>query len=196
MGVKMKKLITVLMMGALLASSVFAMDLSVGLKGIVGNDNSTVKGATIGGGFDINLDIKNGFGLEIQSNIVPSKLTSTDDGLTFVNHMSVNIPVMAWYNAKFSWFGLGLGAGISCTMSENHPVNASNTKMGLAAGLQTKIFVTKDIAIVAGITGNLDCFPILTKTEKENSTTYKFVESDFSRNSFYGSIGIEYKFAL
>ena len=35
-----------------------------------------------------------------------------------------------------------------------------------------------------------------TKTEKENSTTYKFVESDFSRNSFYGSIGIEYKFAL
>lgn len=192
----MKKLITVLMMVALLASSVFAMDLSVGLKGIVGNDNSTVKGATIGGGFDINLDIKNGFGLEIQSNIVPSKLTSTNDGLTFVNHMSVNIPVMAWYNAKFSWFGLGLGAGISCTMSENHPVNASNTKMGLAAGLQTKIFVTKDIAIVAGITGNLDCFPTLTKTEKENSTTYKFVESDFSRNSFYGSIGIEYKFAL
>jgi hypothetical protein len=59
-----------------------------------------------------------------------------------------------------------------------------------------KIFVTKDIAIVAGITGNLDCFPTLTKTEKENSTTYKFVESDFSRNSFYGSIGIEYKFAL
>ena len=137
----MKKLITVLMMVALLASSVFAMDLSVGIKGIVGNDNSTVKGATIGGGFDINLDIKNGFGLEIQSNIVPSKLTSTDDGLTFVNHMSVNIPVMAWYNAKFSWFGLGLGAGISCTMSENHPVDASNTKMGLAAGLQTKIFV-------------------------------------------------------
>ena len=192
----MKKLITVLMMVALLTSSVFAMDLSVGLKGIVGNDNSTVKGATIGGGFDINLDIKNGFGLEIQSNIVPSKLTSTDDGLTFVNHMSVNIPVMAWYNAKFSWFGLGLGAGISCTMSENHPVNASNTKMGLAAGLQTKIFVTKDIAIVAGITGTLDCFPTLTKTEKENSTTYKFVKSDFSRNSFYGSIGIEYKFAL
>ena len=192
----MKKLITVLMMGALLASSVFAMDLSVGLKGIVGNDNSTVKGATIGGGFDINLDIKNGFGLEIQSNIVPSKLASTNDGLTFVNHMSVNIPVMAWYNAKFSWFGLGLGAGISCTMSENHPVNASNTKMGLAAGQQTKIFVTKDIVIVGGFTGNLDCFPTLTKTEKENSTTYKFVKSDFSRNSFYGSIGIEYKFAL
>ena len=169
----MKKLITVLMMVALLASSVFAMDLSVGLKGIVGNDNSTVKGATIGGGFDINLDIKNGFGLEIQSNIVPSKLTSTDDGLTFVNHMSVNIPVMAWYNAKFSWFGLGLGAGISCTMSENHPVNASNTKMGLAAGLQTKIFVTKDIAIVAGITGNLDCFPTVIKESTEEAEGLK-----------------------
>ena len=192
----MKKLIAVLMMGALLAGSVFALDLSVGLKGIVGNDNSSVKGATIGGGFDINLDMKNGFGLEIQSNIVPSKLTSTDDGMTFVNHMTVNIPVMTWYNVKFSWFGLGLGAGISCTMSENHPADASNTKIGLAAGLKTKIFVTDNVAIVAGITGNLDCLPTLTKTETDGARTYKFVKSDFSRNGFFGSLGVEYKFSL
>ena len=192
----MKKLIAVLMMGALLEGSVFALDLSVGLKGIVGNDNSSVKGATIGGGCDINLDMKNGFGLEVQSNITPSKLTSTDDGMTFVNHMTVNIPVMAWYNARFSWFGLGLGAGISCTMSENHPAEASNTKIGLAAGLKTKIFVTDNIAIVAGITGNLDCLPTLTKKEENDSRTYKFVKSDFSRNGFFGSLGVEYKFSL
>lgn len=192
----MKKLIAVLMMSALLAGSVFALDLSVGLKGIVGNDNSSVKGATIGGGFDINLDMKNGFGLEVQSNIVPSKLTSTDDGMTFVNHMTVNIPVMAWYNARFSWFGLGLGAGISCTMSENHPAEASNTKIGLAAGLKTKIFVTDNIAIVAGITGNLDCLPTLTKKDNDGSKTFKFVKSDFSRNGFFGSLGVEYKFSL
>lgn len=192
----MKKLIAVLMMGALLAGSVFALDLSVGLKGIVGNDNSSVKGATIGGGFDINLDVKNGFGLEVQSNIVPSKLTSTDDGMTFVNYMTVNIPVMAWYNARFSWFGLGLGAGISCTMSENHPAEASNTKIALAAGLKTKIFVTDNIAIVAGITGNLDCLPTLTKKDNDGSKTFKFVKSDFSRNGFFGSLGVEYKFSL
>lgn len=192
----MKKLIAVLMMGALLAGSVFALDLSVGLKGIVGNDNSNIKGATIGGGFDINLDMKNGFGLEVQSNIVPSKLTSTDDGMTFANHMTVNIPVMAWYNARFSWFGLGFGAGISCTMSENHPVEASNTKMGLAAGLKTKVFVTDNVAIVAGITGNLDCLPTLTKKDNDGSKTFKFVKSDFSRNGFFGSLGVEYKFSL
>ena len=192
----MKKLIAVLMMGALLAGSVFALDLSVGLKGIVGNDNSNIKGATIGGGFDINLDMKNGFGLEVQSNIVPSKLTSTDDGMTFANHMTVNIPVMAWYNARFSWFGLGFGAGISCTMSENHPVEASNTKMGLAAGLKTKVFVTENVAIVAGITGNLDCLPTLTKKDNDGSKTFKFVKSDFSRNGFFGSLGVEYKFSL
>lgn len=192
----MKKLIAVLMMGALLAGSVFALDLSVGLKGIVGNDNSNMKGATIGGGFDINLDMKNGFGLEVQSNIVPSKLTSTDDGMTFANHMTVNIPVMAWYNARFSWFGLGFGAGISCTMSENHPVEASNTKMGLAAGLKTKVFVTDNVAIVAGITGNLDCLPTLTKKDNDGSKTFKFVKSDFSRNGFFGSLGVEYKFSL
>ena len=192
----MKKLIAVLMMGALLAGSVFALDLSVGLKGIVGNDNSNIKGATIGGGFDINLDMKNGFGLEVQSNIVPSKLTSTDDGMTFANHMTVNIPVMAWYNARFSWFGLGFGAGISCTMSENHPVEASNTKMGLAAGLKTKVFVTDNVVIVAGITGNLDCLPTLTKKDNDGSKTFKFVKSDFSRNGFFGSLGVEYKFSL
>lgn len=192
----MKKLIAVLMMGALLAGSVFALDLSVGLKGIVGNDNSNIKGATIGGGFDINLDMKNGFGLEVQSNIVPSKLTSTDDGMTFLNHMTVNIPVMAWYNARFSWFGLGFGAGISCTMSENHPTEASNTKMGLAAGLKTKVFVTDNVAIVAGITGNLDCLPTLTKKEQDGAKTFKFVKSDFSRNGFFGSLGVEYKFSL
>lgn len=192
----MKKLIAVLMMGALLAGSVFALDLSVGLKGIVGNDNSNIKGATIGGGFDINLDMKNGFGLEVQSNIVPSKLTSTDDGMTFANLMTVNIPVMAWYNARFSWFGLGFGAGISCTMSENHPAEASNTKMGLAAGLKTKVFVTDNVAIVAGITGNLDCLPTLTKKDNDGSKTFKFVKSDFSRNGFFGSLGVEYKFSL
>lgn len=192
----MKKLIAVLMMGALLAGSVFALDLSVGLKGIVGNDNSNIKGATIGGGVDINLDMKNGFGLEVQSNIVPSKLISTDDGMTFANHMTVNIPVMAWYNARFSWFGLGFGAGISCTMSENHPVEASNTKMGLAAGLKTKVFVTDNVAIVAGITGNLDCLPTLTKKDNDGSKTFKFVKSDFSRNGFFGSLGVEYKFSL
>ena len=192
----MKKLIAVLMMGALLAGSVFALDLSVGLKGIVGNDYSNMKGATIGGGFDINLDMKNGFGLEVQSNIVPSKLTSTDDGMTFANHMTVNIPVMAWYNARFSWFGLGFGAGISCTMSENHPAEASNTKMGLVAGLKTKVFVTDNVAIVAGITGNLDCLPTLTKKDNDGSKTFKFVKSDFSRNGFFGSLGVEYKFSL
>ena len=192
----MKKLIAVLMMGALLAGSVFALDLSVGLKGIVGNDNSNIKGATIGGGFDINLDMKNGFGLEVQSNIVPSKLTSTDDGMTFANHMTVNIPVMAWYNARFSWFGLGFGAGISCTMSENHPVEASKKKMGLVAGLKTKVFVTDNVAIVAGITGNLDCLPTLTKKDNDGSKTFKFVKSDFSRNGFFGSLGVEYKFSL
>ena len=192
----MKKLVTVLLMVALFAGSVFAMDLGVRLKGIVGVDNSSVEGANIGGGFDINLDIKNGFGLMIESNITPSTLVSTEDGVTLTNNMMVNIPVMAWYNARFSWFGIGLGAGINCTMSEQFPENASNTKIGLSAGLKSKIYVAENVAIVTGITGNLDCFPTLTKSTNGDSTTYKLVKSDYSRNGFYGSLGVEYKFAL
>lgn len=192
----MKKIISVLTMGALLAGSVFAFDLTVGLKGIAGADNSGVNGASVGGGLDLNLDLINGFGIQIESNIIPTKLTGENGGMTFTDSMMVSIPAMAWYNARFSWFGIGVGAGLSCTISENHPENVSNTKLGLAAGLKAKIFVTDNIAIVAGVTGNLDCLPDLVKTSNENSSTYNFVTSSFSRNSILGSLGVEYRFSF
>ena len=192
----MKKIISVLAMGALLASSVFAFDLTVGLKEIAGADNSGVNGASVGGGLDLNLNLINGFGIQIESNIIPTKLTAENGGMTFTDSMMVSIPAMAWYNARFSWFGFGVGAGLSCTISENHPENVSNTKLGLAAGLKAKIFVTDNIAIVAGVTGNLDCLPDLVKTSNENSSTYNFVTSSFSRNSILGSLGVEYRFSF
>ena len=192
----MKKIISVLAMGALLASSVFAFDLTVGLKGIVGADNSGVNGASVGGGLDLNLNLINGFGIQIESNIIPTKLTAENGGMTFTDSMMVSIPAMAWYNARFSWFGFGVGAGVSCTISENHPENVSNTKLGLAAGLKAKAFLTDNIAIVAGVTGNLDCLPDLVKTSNENSSTYNFVTSSFSRNSILGSLGVEYRFSF
>lgn len=192
----MKKIISVLAMGALLAGSVFAFDLTVGLKGIAGADNSGVNGASVGGGLDLNLDLINGFGIQIESNIIPTKLTGENGGMTFTDSMMISIPAMAWYNARFSWFGIGVGAGLSCTISENHPENVSNTKLGLAAGLKAKIFVTDNIAIVAGVTGNLDCLPDLVKTSNENSSTYNFVTSSFSRNSILGSLGVEYRFSF
>ena len=192
----MKKIISVLAMGALLASSVFAFDLTVGLKGIAGADNSGVNGASVGGGLDLNLNLINGFGIQIESNIIPTKLTAENGGMTFTDSMMVSIPAMAWYNARFSWFGFGAGAGVSCTISENHPENVSNTKLGLAAGLKAKAFVSDNIAIVAGVTGNLDCLPDLVKTSNENSSTYNFVTSSFSRNSILGSLGVEYRFSF
>ena len=192
----MKKIISVLAMGALLASSVFAFDLTVGRKGIAGADNSGVNGASVGSGLDLNLNLINGFGIQIESNIIPTKLTAENGGMTFTDSMMVSIPAMAWNNARFSWFGFGVGAGLSCTISENHPENVSNTKLGLAAGLKAKIFVTDNIAIVAGVTGNLDCLPDLVKTSNENSSTYNFVTSSFSRNSILGSLGVEYRFSF
>ena len=192
----MKKIISVLTMGALLAGSVFAFDLTVGLKGIAGADNSGVNGASVGGGLDLNLDLINGFGIQIESNIIPTKLTGENGGMTFTDSMMISIPAMAWYNARFSWFGIGVGAGLSCTISENHPENVSNTKLGLAAGLKAKAFVSDNIAIVAGVTGNLDCLPDLVKTSNENSSTYNFVTSSFSRNSILGSLGVEYRFSF
>ena len=176
-------------------------DCSVPISEVTFASNATVNGAIalnprLRNANFILLDIKNGFGIQVESNIVPSVISSKTEGITFTDKILVNIPAMAWYNARFSWFGLGLGAGFSCTMSENHPENVSNTKLGLAAGVKTKFFVNDNISIVAGVTGNLDCFPNLQITSNGDSTTYKFIKSDFSRNSIFASIGLEYRIAL
>lgn len=192
----MKRFILVFAILFLALGSTFAFDMSLGLKGIIGTDNSAIKGTALGGGFDINLDFIKGFGLQIESNIAPSTITSTNDGVTLTNNMLVQIPVMAWYNAKFNWFGLGLGAGISCVLSENYPENSSNMKMGLSAGARMRFFVSENFAISLGATGNLDCFPTLIKTLTDNGKNYKTEKSDFSRNAIYGSIGVEYKLPL
>jgi hypothetical protein len=188
----MKKFIFVLVVAIFAIGSSFAFDMSIGIKGIVGADNSQVKGTALGGGLDINLDFAKGFGLQIESNIAPSTITSTKDGLTVANNMMVQIPVMAWYNARFNWFGFGLGTGISCILSENYPENSSNMKMGLSAGARMRFFVSENFAISLGATGNLDCFPTVIKTNTENGKNYKSEKSDFSRNAIYGSIGVEY----
>lgn len=196
MEVYMKKIISIFAVAILALSSTFAFDITLGLKGIIGADNSDISGAALGGGFDINFDLINGFGIQVESNIAPSTITSTDDGVTFVNNMNVFIPVMAWYNAKFDWFGIGAGAGLSCVLSENYAENTSNMKMGLSAGAKVRFFVSESFAIVLGVTGNLDCFPTVIKESTEDSRNYKMEGSDFSRNAIYGSIGVEYNLPL
>ncbi len=190
---KIRKITTILVCGLLGLNSVFALDMTVGLKGIVGNENTDSKGASFGGGVDLNLDLYKGFGLEIESNIITSKMYC-DEGLVVTDNFQVNIPVMAWYNAKFNRFGLGGGFGLNCNIASQSEDAAF--KMGLAAGLQTNFFVNDSFAIVLGATGALDCFPTLTKSANGNSSVYNFKASDFSRNSLYGTLGVQYKIPL
>ena len=86
----MKKIISIFAVAILALSSTFAFDITLGLKGIIGADNSDISGVALGGGFDINFDLINGFGIQVESNIAPSTITSTDDGVTFVNNMNVS----------------------------------------------------------------------------------------------------------
>ena len=167
----MKKFISILVIAIFTIASSFAFDMSIGLKGTLGADNSEIIGCAFGGGLDINLDLLKGFGVQIESNIATSTITSKDNGITVEDNLLVQLPVMAWYNARFNWFGFGLGAGMSCVISEN-------------------------FAISFGASGNLDCFPTLVKTTNGNSKNYKFEKTDFSRNAIYGSIGVEYKIPL
>lgn len=192
----MKKFISILVIAIFTIASSFAFDMSIGLKGTLGADNSEIIGCAFGGGLDINLDLLKGFGVQIESNIATSTITSKDNGITVEDNLLVQLPVMAWYNARFNWFGFGLGAGMSCVISENHPENTSNIKLGLASGARIRFFVSENFAISFGASGNLDCFPTLVKTTNGNSKNCKFEKTDFSRNAIYGSIGVEYKIPL
>lgn len=184
----MKKVIALTAIAVLLVGSVFAMDMSIGIKGIIGTNNSGINGTAIGGGVDITLDLYNGWGFRTGSDIITSKV-SKDDGLTFTKDFNVNIPVMAWYDYNSKRFGIGGGLGLGCNIS-------SSVKFTLAAGLETRYNINEQFSLVLGVNGNLDVFPTLTKEDKGDSSTYKLVKSDFSKNNIYGSIGVRYNLDL
>jgi len=186
---KMKKLIVLVASILMVAGSSFAMDMNIGLKGLVGADNSGVSGTVIGGGVDLNIDLYKGLGLMFGSNISTAKIATTDEGLSVTNDLCINIPVMAWYNLDFSHFGLGAGAGLDCSVT-------SNFKMALAAALNLKWHINNQFSLVLGANGVLDCLPTLAKKQNESSSTYNFVSSDFSHNALNCTLGLEYKLGL
>jgi len=184
----MKKVIVLVSVALLVVGSVFAMDMSIALKGLSGVNNSEVKGTAIGGAVDINLDLYKGFGVKVEGNIITSKL-SGGNGLIVADDFNVNIPVMVWYNHDFNHFGLGGGLGLGCNIN-------SGVKFTLAGGLEARYNINEQFALLIGVDGNLDVLPTLTKENNGSQSTYKFVKSDFSKNSIYGSIGLRYNIAL
>lgn len=126
--------------------------------------------------------------MQIGSDIITSKLTRTD-GLTFTNDFNVNIPVMVWYNHDFNRLGFGGGLGLGCNIS-------SNVKFTLSGGLEARYNFNEQFSLFVGVSGNLDLFPTLTKETDGSQSTYKFVKSDFSKNSIYGTLGLKYNIAF
>ena len=192
----MKKIILILAGALLFSASTFAMDLSVGVKGNLGGDASGIDGAALGGGVYVNLDLINGFGVQIEGDITACKITK-DDGLVVNEAAVINLPVMAWYNYNFTRFVIGGGAGINASMvSTNTVENSADLKMTFAVGLNAKWFITDNFGLVLGGFGTLDVLPSVISTKQEGSTKYNLQKSDFSRNSICGFIGVEYKFDL
>ena len=97
----MKKIISILFIAIFAIGSSFAFDMTVGLKGLAGSEYSGIDGCAIGGGFDVNLDLYKGFGLQIESNIATSTITSVEDGITFENNM-FSISISAEYKTSNS----------------------------------------------------------------------------------------------
>lgn len=180
----MKRIVVVALVAILSLVSLSAMDMSIGLGGLVGADNGEVSGTAIGGSVDVDLDLYKGLGVRIGSQIITSKIKG-GDGLTLSNAFSVNIPVMAWYAHDFGFISLGGGLGLGCNVG-------SGLKFLLSGGLELSYSLSDAFSLYLGVNGNLDAFPTLTEKKNGSDSTYKFVKSDFSKNSVYGSFGLRY----
>lgn len=184
----MKKIIAVTAVAVLVMGSVFAMDMSIGLNGLAGADNSGVDGVAVGGGLDITIDLYKGLGFRIGSSIITSKLAG-GDGLSVTSDLNVIVPALVWYNYNSGLFGFGGGLGLGCSIG-------NGVKLTLTGGLETRYNISGVFSIFLGVNGNLDVLPTLTKAENGNTSTYKFVKSDFSRNSIYAVLGARYRIDL
>ncbi len=181
----MKRVIAVALVAVLSLAFLSAMDMSIGIGLLLGGDKSGVSGTAAGGTVDVTLDLYKGLGIRTGSEIITSKI-SFGDGLTVREDMSITIPVMAWYDHEFGLIGIGGGLGLGCNIG-------SIFKFVLSAGLELKCRLSDTFSLFAGVNGSLDALPALVKTDDGSSSTYRFVKSDFSRGSIYGSFGLRYR---
>lgn len=134
----MKKIIAIAISAVLMAASTFALGLSAGVKGDIGqtmgNEWAQVKSDVMAinmnsefdfgfGGF-VNVDIINGLGIMTECDVVKSKIQFTGakadeatdkDKWTTKDYdvWMIDVPVMIWNNVDIWKFRLGMGVGVN-----------------------------------------------------------------------------------
>ena len=211
----MKKIIALAIVAISMVSASFALDFSIGARGIAGMNldpaesvnkaSSNVKKDAVydfGFGVNANFALLGSLGLQGEANFITSKGKFDDltkNKTAEYDTILMDMPVMLWLNLDLWKFTLGIGAGpnFSATLNEYSEIKAmpDRFKVGICAGVDGKFYLTNHLGLVASIRYIMDFqkteVPIIIEGY-DTGTGYPSVE--YTRKSLYGGLGLEWKF--
>lgn len=173
----MKKIITSIIIAMTMVVSSFALDFSIGAKGVLSTNldpeskvsfkdtyTNLKTNPVFDGGFGVfaNFALLGGLGVQAEANFITSNVNFALEDNKVVDYESLvmDVPVMLWLNLPIWKLSLGLGAGVNFSTELNRSVEGSagyvqqikenQFKMGFVAGADFKIYFTKHLGLVMG----------------------------------------------
>jgi hypothetical protein len=173
----MKKIITSIIIAMTMVASSFALDFSIGAKGVLSTNldpeskvsfkdtyTNLKTNPVFDGGFGVfaNFALLGGLGVQAEANFTTSNVNFALEENKVVDYESLvmDVPVMLWLNLPIWKLSLGLGAGVNFSTELNRSVEGtsgyvqqikeSQFKMGFVTGADFKIYFTKHLGLVMG----------------------------------------------
>lgn len=208
----MKKIIALAIVAVSMVSASFALDFSIGARGIAGmnldpaesvNNAKVEKDAVYDFGFGVNANfaLLGSLGLQGEANFITSKgkfNDLTNNKTTEYDTILMDMPVMLWLNLDLWKFTLGFGAGpnFSATLNEYSEIKAMSDKfkVGICAGVDGKFYLTNHLGLVASIRYIMDFQKTSVPIEVQGQEVASYPSVEYTRKSLYGGLGLEWKF--
>ena len=208
----MKKIIALAIVAVSMVSASFALDFSIGARGIAGmnldpaesvNNAKVEKDAVYDFGFGVNANfaLLGSLGLQGEANFITSKgkfNDLTNNKTTEYDTILMDMPVMLWLNLDLWKFTLGFGAGpnFSATLNEYSEIEAMSDrfKVGICAGVDGKFYLTNHLGLVASIRYIMDFQKTSVPIEVQGQEVASYPSVEYTRKSLYGGLGLEWKF--
>ena len=208
----MKKIIALAIVAVSMVSASFALDFSIGARGIAGmnldpaesvNNANVKKDAVYDFGFGVNANfaLLGSLGLQGEANFITSKGKFNDltkSQTVEYDTILMDMPVMLWLNLDLWKFTLGFGAGpnFSATLNEYSEIKAMSDrfKVGICAGVDGKFYLTNHLGLVASIRYIMDFQKTSVPIEVQGVNVGEYPSVEYTRKSLYGGLGLEWKF--
>ena len=208
----MKKIIALAIVAISMVSASFALDFSIGARGIAGmnldpaesvNNAKVEKDAVYDFGFGVNANfaLLGSLGLQGEANFITSKGKFDDltkNKTAEYDTILMDMPVMLWLNLDLWKFTLGFGAGpnFSATLNEYSEIKAMSDmfKVGICAGVDGKFYLTNHLGLVASIRYIMDFQKTSVPIVIEGYEAGSYPSVEYTRKSLYGGLGLEWKF--